>query len=119
MTQSDDPEEESKQRSFTSLLNKLTVDNFERIISRMVELKVDEARTLKGFVQKIFNKALVESIFAELYAKLCKELLNSLPRCGLPCTPTSWPSLRDARAVRGAHERFKMADSVGTLTASD
>ena len=78
--QSDDPEEEAKQRQFTSLLNKLTVDNFDRILKRMVDIDVREARTLRGFVKKIFNKALVESIFAELYARLCKELLAALPR---------------------------------------
>lgn len=82
--QGDDPEEEAKQRSFTSLLNKLTVDNFDRIVKRMVAIDVVEARTLKGFVKKIFNKALVESIFAELYARLCKELLQTLPRYGPP-----------------------------------
>ena len=81
---SDDPEEEAKQRTFTSLINKLTIDNFDRIVARMGEIEVTDAKTLKGFVTKIFNKALTESIFCEMYASLCKELLRIMPRCAPP-----------------------------------
>jgi MIF4G domain len=81
---SDDPEEEAKQRTFTSLINKLTIDNFNKIVQRMGEIDVIDAKTLKGFVAKIFNKALTESIFCEMYASLCKELLRIMPRFVTP-----------------------------------
>jgi hypothetical protein len=77
---SDDPEEEAKQRTFTSLINKLTIENFDKIVMRMGDIDVSDAKTLKGFVTKIFNKALTESIFCEMYASLCKELLRIMPR---------------------------------------
>jgi hypothetical protein len=77
---SDDPEEEAKQRTFTSLINKLTIDNFDKIIMSMGQIVVSDAKTLKGFVTKIFNKALTESIFCEMYASLCKELQRIMPR---------------------------------------
>jgi hypothetical protein len=77
---SDDPEEEAKQRTFTSLINKITIENFDKVVMRMGEINVSDAKTLKGFVTKIFNKALTESIFCEMYASLCKELLRVMPR---------------------------------------
>lgn len=83
---SDDPEEEAKQRTFTSLINKLTIDNFDRIVGRIGEIEVQDAKTLKGFVAKIFNKALTESIFCEMYASLCKQLLRIMPRCATHTT---------------------------------
>jgi hypothetical protein len=78
---SDDPEEEAKQRLFTSLLNKLTAEKFDEIVMRMGEIGVSDAKTLKGFASKIVRKALTESIFCEVYASLCKELLRIMPRC--------------------------------------
>lgn len=77
---SDDPEEEAKQRAFTALINKLTIDNFDKIVANMAKIEVLDAKTLKGFVTNIFNKALTESIFCEMYANLCKELTHCMPR---------------------------------------
>jgi hypothetical protein len=41
MTLSDDPEEEKRQKTYTSLLNKLTPDNFERIAGKILEVRAD------------------------------------------------------------------------------
>jgi hypothetical protein len=40
---SDDTEEETKQRTFTALLNKLTLENFDRIVVKMREINVRNA----------------------------------------------------------------------------
>lgn len=77
---SEDPEEEAKQRLFTSLLNKVTVENFDTVLMQMLEIEVTDVKTLKGFASKIVGKALTESIFCEVYASLCKELLSNMPR---------------------------------------
>jgi translation initiation factor 4G len=72
---SEDPEEEKAQRKLKGLLNKLTVDNFEKVLPQMVEPIVSSgrAKTLQGFINQIFDKALTETTFAELYAKLVAE----------------------------------------------
>ena len=80
----DDPEEEQKQRTFQAHLNKLTPDNFTRIITQIEAIEVSTPKTLKGFVEQIFSKALVETIFCELYSKLCRQLHESLPQCVSP-----------------------------------
>jgi MIF4G domain len=68
----DDPEEETRQRKFKSLLNKLTVDNFDRIFEQMCEIEMTRVATMSAFIDQIFEKALTEPIFGELYAQLCK-----------------------------------------------
>ena len=78
---SDDPEEEKKQRLFTACINKLTVDNFDRIFLQMRDIEVTSVKTLRGFVDQIFNKALAETIFCEMYSRLCHDLHEILPQC--------------------------------------
>jgi translation initiation factor 4G len=99
-TVTDDPEEEKAQKSLKSMLNKITPQNFEKIteqarsiaslcmhwgiglrvllvskvrgasqiIAKITERK--KAQTLSGFIDQIFDKALAETTFAELYADL-------------------------------------------------
>ena len=80
----DDPEEEQKQRSFKSLINKLTLDNYDRIVPKMTGITVTTVKTLHGFVDQIFSKALTETIFCEMYSELCHDLQKALPMC-TPC----------------------------------
>jgi translation initiation factor 4G len=77
----DDPEEEKRQKKFKGLINKLTVDNFDAIFETMLEVEVTSVKTLNGFVGQIFNKALAETVFCELYANLCLKLHENLPQC--------------------------------------
>jgi translation initiation factor 4G len=78
-TQSDDPEEEAKQKAFKGILNKLTPDNFERLTGQLLEVGITEAKTLVGLIGQIFDKALFEPHFCELYSQLCQTLQKRLP----------------------------------------
>ena len=80
-TTSADPEEELAQKALKALLNKITPDNFLKITEQIVA-KINErkkAKTLMGFINQIFDKALAESTFAELYADLVSKLIPALP----------------------------------------
>ena len=80
-TTSADPEEELSQKALKALLNKITPDNFLKITEQIVA-KINErkkAKTLMGFINQIFDKALAESTFAELYADLVSKLIPALP----------------------------------------
>ena len=80
-TASADPEEELSQKALKGLLNKITPDNFMKITDQIVA-KINErkkAKTLMGFINQIFDKALAESTFAELYADLVSKLIPALP----------------------------------------
>lgn len=79
--QTDDPEEEKAQKSLKSMLNKITPQNFEKITSQIID-KINErkkAKTLSGFIDQIFDKALSETTFSELYASLVATLNPALP----------------------------------------
>ncbi|KAL6784444.1 hypothetical protein ACKKBF_B01825 [Auxenochlorella protothecoides x Auxenochlorella symbiontica] len=79
---SEDPEEEKAQKALKSMLNKITPDNFDKIKGQIVA-QIDErkrAATLQSFIDQIFDKALTETSFSELYASLVKELKDKLPR---------------------------------------
>jgi len=64
------------------ILNKLTLDKFEKLTNHLVKLlnqNVDEAELLKMAIAIIFDKALSEGHFAPLYARLCHHLSKELP----------------------------------------
>lgn len=77
-TKSDDPEEEASQKALKSMLNKITPENFNKITEQIIA-KINErkkAKTLQGFINQIFDKALKETTFAELYANLVSKYVQ-------------------------------------------
>jgi translation initiation factor 4G len=79
--QTENPDEERAQKALKSMLNKITPQNFEKITAQIIE-KIDEGKkaiTLRGFIDQIFDKALSETTFSELYASLVAKLNPALP----------------------------------------
>ncbi|UPR04446.1 translation initiation factor 4G [Chloropicon primus] len=77
--QSEDPEEEKKQKEIKSVLNKLTPQNFDKLVLKLIDMKFDQEKSLVGFIDQIFDKSLTEPTFCELYAQLCQSLRDQLP----------------------------------------
>ncbi|XWS35564.1 hypothetical protein CRYUN_Cryun20dG0008000 [Craigia yunnanensis] len=72
-------EEESKQRLLKAILNKLTPQNFEKLFEQVKAVNIDNAVTLTGVISQIFDKALMEPTFCEMYANFCYHLAGELP----------------------------------------
>jgi len=72
-------EEEAKQRPIRAILNKLTPTNFEKLIEQMKAINIDNAATLTSFVSQIFDRALMEPIYCEMYVNFCCHLARELP----------------------------------------
>lgn len=72
-------EEESKQRQLKAILNKLTPQNFDRLFEQVKEVNIDNVVTLTGVISQIFDKALMEPTFCEMYANFCVHLASALP----------------------------------------
>ncbi|KAJ1272086.1 hypothetical protein BS78_06G175800 [Paspalum vaginatum] len=72
-------EEEAKQRQLKAILNKLTPQNFEKLFTQVKELNIDSVVTLTGVISQIFDKALMEPTFCEMYASFCFQLASDLP----------------------------------------
>ncbi|ONM58247.1 Eukaryotic translation initiation factor 4G [Zea mays] len=72
-------EEEAKQRQLKGILNKLTPQNFEKLFEQVKEVNIDSVATLTGVISQIFDKALMEPTFCEMYANFCFHLAGALP----------------------------------------
>ncbi|KAJ6853484.1 eukaryotic translation initiation factor 4G [Iris pallida] len=71
--------EEAKQRQLKAILNKLTPQNFDKLFLQVKEVNIDNTVTLSGVISQIFDKALMEPTFCEMYANFCVHLSNELP----------------------------------------
>ncbi|RZC20074.1 Eukaryotic translation initiation factor 4G isoform E [Glycine soja] len=71
--------EEVKQRQLKAILNKLTPQNFDRLFEQVKAVNIDNAVTLTGVISQIFEKALMEPTFCEMYANFCFHLASELP----------------------------------------
>lgn len=56
------------------MLNKLTPQNFDKLSQGFLELGIDTEEKLKRMIELIFDKAVDEPAFCDLYAKLCKKM---------------------------------------------
>ncbi|KAL3615495.1 hypothetical protein CASFOL_041156 [Castilleja foliolosa] len=72
-------EEQAKQRQLKGILNKLTPQNFEKLFQQVKEVNIDNVVTLSGVISQIFDKALMEPTFCEMYADFCFHLAADLP----------------------------------------
>jgi translation initiation factor 4G len=72
-------EEQAKQRQLKSILNKLTPQNFDKLFEQVKEVNIDNVSTLTGVISQIFDKALMEPTFCEMYANFCSHLAGALP----------------------------------------
>ncbi|KAG9440334.1 hypothetical protein H6P81_020499 [Aristolochia fimbriata] len=72
-------EEQGKQRQLKAILNKLTPQNFQKLFEQVKAVNIDNAATLTGVISQIFDKALMEPTFCEMYADFCFHLAGDLP----------------------------------------
>ncbi|GAB2232862.1 hypothetical protein Drorol1_Dr00011925 [Drosera rotundifolia] len=68
-----------KVQAFSCLIDKLTPQNFEKLFEQVKAVNIDNALTLGGVISQIFDKALMEPTFCEMYADFCYHLASELP----------------------------------------
>ncbi|GBG27694.1 Eukaryotic translation initiation factor 4G [Hondaea fermentalgiana] len=64
-------------KKVNGILNKLTLEKFDRLSKQMLEIPMKSVKMLKETMAAIFDKALSESKFGELYADLCRVIVES------------------------------------------
>jgi hypothetical protein len=84
--QGDDPEEAKKQKEIKGFLNKITPEKYETIKEQILGVQWTE-RTLRGLIDQVFDKALGEPTFCEIYAQLCHDLSKRIPT--FPAVPAN------------------------------
>jgi len=71
---SEESEKEELLRKARGILNKLTPQKFEKLVEMMKSLNINTGDKLKGVIDLIFEKALLEPSFSKAYARLCDSL---------------------------------------------
>ena len=71
-------------RNLRSYLNMLTKDNYEETKKHILEIIKDNVDYQVKFLDVLFQKAVMERAYVEIYAKLCKELDKELPQKNPP-----------------------------------
>ncbi|KAJ3204621.1 hypothetical protein HDU82_005717 [Entophlyctis luteolus] len=61
-------------------LNKLTIEKFESISAHFLELQITDEIILRKVINLIFDKALDEHYFQNMYGRLCLKLSTELPK---------------------------------------
>lgn len=59
-------------KSLRSILNKLTPQKFQDLMKQVQELTIDTEDRLKGAIDLIFEKAILEPSFSVAYANMCR-----------------------------------------------
>ncbi|KAJ3122607.1 hypothetical protein HK100_011905 [Physocladia obscura] len=61
-------------------LNKLTIEKFDSVSGHFLELPITAPNILKKIIDLIFDKALDEQFFQNMYGRLCLKLSTELPK---------------------------------------
>lgn len=63
-------------KQLRSILNKLTPQKFQSLMKQVTDLKIDTEERLKGAIDLIFEKAILEPNFSVAYANMCRCLMG-------------------------------------------
>ncbi|KAJ8971141.1 hypothetical protein NQ314_000873 [Rhamnusium bicolor] len=78
----DDKKTEELYKKVRGVLNKLTPQKFETLLSQIKSLHIDTAERLQGVIDLVFEKAVDEPNFSVAYANMCSELALMQTRSG-------------------------------------
>jgi len=70
---------EMLRRDVYGLLNKLTLEKFDKLSAKFAKLKLTSLDDMTEVCKLVFEKALAEQHFCSMYADLCKKLAESYP----------------------------------------
>uniref|UniRef100_A0A1J3G2H2 Eukaryotic translation initiation factor isoform 4G-2 n=2 Tax=Noccaea caerulescens TaxID=107243 RepID=A0A1J3G2H2_NOCCA len=66
-------------KSVKGILNKLTPEKYELLKGQLIDAGITSADILKGVIQLIFDNAVLQPTFCEMYALLCCDINGKLP----------------------------------------
>ena len=89
-------------RKVRAILNKLTPQNFDALLSHIQDIQIDTENKLETVVEILFKKAIVDPRFSEIYAKFCRSLRMLQVKC--TTRPNEYISFREILAKRCQEE---------------
>ena len=111
------------------ILNKLTLTNFDKLAQDVTKLDISHQDELKGLVGIIFDKSLEEAHFCNMYARLCNDIKDKLPKFddttidqdpvpGQPPPPKKEINFKRS-LLNKCQEEFERADRYDELTDAE
>ncbi|XAR51131.1 hypothetical protein NMG60_11005678 [Bertholletia excelsa] len=73
-------EKERVLKTVKGILNKLTPEKFDLLKGQLIDSGITTADILKEVISLIFDKAVLEPTFCPMYAQLCSDLNDKLPK---------------------------------------
>lgn len=98
-------------KTVKGILNKLTPEKFDLLKGQLLESGITTADILKDVISLIFEKAVFEPTFCQMYAQLCSELNDNLP--SFPPEESGGKEITFKRVLlNNCQEAFEGADSL-------
>eukprot|EP00802_Teleaulax_amphioxeia_P003995 Tamp_03998.p1 GENE.Tamp_03998~~Tamp_03998.p1 ORF type:complete len:771 (-),score=244.72 Tamp_03998:328-2640(-) len=72
-------DEEKIYKAIKGVLNKLTLEKFDKLYQELIAIGISTASLLRGFVVILYDKAVLEPNFIGMYAQMCERLAKDLP----------------------------------------
>ncbi|XP_047070639.1 eukaryotic translation initiation factor-like [Lolium rigidum] len=109
-------------KTVKGILNKLTPEKFDLLKGQLLDSGITTADILKDVITLIFEKAVFEPTFCQMYARLCSELNDNLP--SFPPEEEGGKEITFKRVLlNNCQEAFEGADSlrieIASLTGPD
>jgi hypothetical protein len=86
-------------RSVKSMLNKITADNFSNITEKLASVELTQATDLDVVIDLVFDKAVTEHAYCEMYADMCLVLRTRFPEFPAQDDEEGAPTLTFTRAL--------------------
>ncbi|XP_043477588.1 eukaryotic translation initiation factor 4 gamma 3-like isoform X1 [Leptopilina heterotoma] len=101
---------ESLAKKVRSVLNKLTLQKFDTLVSQVRALNIDTKERMERVINLVFEKAIKEPIFSAEYALMCKELAM-MQVSGTDPSDSTTANFRKLIITRCQHEFQKESDN--------
>merc|ERR1719316_914801 len=86
-------------RSVKSMLNKITAENFSNITEKLASVELTQAPDLDVVIDLVFDKAVTEHAYCEMYADMCLVLRTRFPEFPAQDDEDGAPTLTFTRAL--------------------
>jgi translation initiation factor 4G len=101
-------------KEIKTCLNKLTLEKFDQLSSRIQRLLESDLSRVPELVRQIFEKAIDEEFFSMIYAKLCSSIALAKTETGEEMIPKFRKMLLDC-----CQKEFEKATAADSLAATD
>jgi hypothetical protein len=95
----DDDASSALKRNVKSMLNKITAENFSNITEKLASVELTQASDLDVVIDLVFDKAVTEHAYCEMYADMCLVLRTRFPEFPAQDDEEGAPTLTFTRAL--------------------